>query len=93
MSILREIVEEHCVAQEIDKLNVKHVRLEEVFSALKWRLAKQPQVGYRMFASDGTDKYLIKTDPNPTLNIPGILLLYTYNDIQVNIIDIRVDEP
>ena len=46
MAFARQVVEEHSVQDTIDNHSDEHPRFLDFWEALKWRLARQPEVGY-----------------------------------------------
>lgn len=89
---LREIVKEHVVSEMIDSEAAKYDRLYEIIMGLEWRLAREPEGG---MVIPGTNplKYLMKLSANKSLGLPSVLILYDFNDIQVRIYRIKIDDP
>lgn len=89
---MRTIVEEQIAQTKIDSAKNKYKRLEDIYNGLSWRLAREPESGV-LIGNKNPDIYLIKIDPVVDMQLPGILALYSYDDNQVNVLDVRIDPP
>ena len=65
-------------------------RFEDVVMALKWRLARDPRKGAQI-VTDRENAYLIKFTP-PVPDLPSILALYTFDQSEVYVIDVRIKD-
>ena len=89
MPILREIVEEHGVLETLYAERSIYPRLEEAFDALKWRLSRTPEFGYLV-----DEKYWVyRQEGNLDLKIPALLVLYTFDNVQVIILFLQICVP
>jgi hypothetical protein len=91
MARARTIIEEDDVAALIDQAAKSYPRIEEVWDAWKWRLARDP---FRDATLLRDNLYLIRTVPELTsYGLPsGITILYEPNDNEVHIKHIRIIE-
>lgn len=87
MAFERTIIESHVAQKYIDNEIRKLPRLIDIYDGIKWRLARQPEVGYRV----------PRTEP-PTYvvhswhwNIAAVVVAYHFNDDQVEILDIKIE--
>jgi len=89
---MRTVVEEQIVQDKIDAARKKYKRLEDIYGGLSWRLAREPESGMPI-NKQSPNIFLIKIDSVSDIQLPGILVVYSYDDNQVNILDIRIDAP
>lgn len=87
MAFARQVVESHVAANAIDNEIKKIPRLIEIYDGIIWRLARQPESGYRV----------PRTDP-PTYvvhsyhwKIAAVIVAYHFNDDQVEILDLKIE--
>lgn len=87
MAFERTIIESHVAAKTIDEEIKKLARLNDIYDGIKWRLARQPEIGYRV----------PKTHP-PTYvihsyhwRVAAVIVAYHFNDDQVEILDVKVE--
>lgn len=83
------ICEEVEVSQAIDLYHVKYKRFEDAWDGLKWLISRKPCLGVRI---DTTDFFLYKQDGFLNLNIPTIIILYSFNDSKITIKSINASE-
>ncbi len=77
MFFARTVVEEKSVTDFIEKHQEEHRRLEDVYEAIKWRIARSPGDGFEIA---GTDKRLLKTVDRPTIGIPAVVVMYSFDE-------------
>lgn len=80
MSLIQTVIESVQVSQVVDLESSLYPRMEEAFDALKWWLARKPESG-----SIVDDYYWVyKQLGDRDLNIPVLVVLYTFdaNDVQ-----------
>jgi hypothetical protein len=87
MAFARTIIESHIAQKTIDGEIKRIHRLIDIYDGIKWRLARQPEGGYRV----------PKTNP-PTWvmhsyhwGIAAVVLAYHFDDDQVEILDVKVE--
>ena len=90
----REIVEEQSVSGAVDEYSKQYARFDKVYLALTWLLARRCHdlPGRRPREVDGVQYYLYKMQGDPMADTPDIVILYTFNDQQVNIIAVEAQE-
>jgi hypothetical protein len=86
---LREIVEENAVSAAIDAASAKYARAEEVFDGWKWRLSRDPDIGYPV-PGTSPQLFVLRTDNLTYAGVPIFLIAYTYTDTQVRILAVTV---
>ena len=87
---LRTVCESSAVADEIDRLKLKHARFDEWWElGWKWRLARDPQRDAQRISQN---IFMLKTSANHAgLGFPFTLtLLYTATDDEVDILHVRL---
>jgi hypothetical protein len=89
---MRTIVEEQIVQEKIDSARKKFKRLDDIYNGLSWRLSREPESGVSI-GKRSPNIFLAKIDPAGDVDLPGILVIYSYNDDHVNILDMRIDAP
>jgi hypothetical protein len=83
---MREIVQELRVSEALDAAAAEFPRVHDAMRGLEWRLARRPKDAV------SRDQYLIYRQKGfPTLDIPDIVVLYRYENEQVNIVGIHVE--
>lgn len=89
----RSIIESHECETTINEYSEKHNRVNEVFEAIKWLLARMPDRGekFAYVPSTDTEYHLIKS-PEWTKLAPQVVAVYSYTDDDVQIIAIKIDE-
>ncbi len=85
---MRTIREEKRVEQRIDEVRGKLPRVEEIYEGWKWRLARAPELGYRM-SGVTPDTYLALSVPEAP-DHPSLLFIYRFDDQYVTIIDLVI---
>lgn len=75
----REVVLSHEARKVVEQESSLHQRLEEAFMGLEWRVSHSPQDGEHVSGN----YWVIRLDP--TRSLPGIALLYSFDDTQVHI--------
>lgn len=86
----RTIVEEDSVQDAVDGARGQFPRVDDVFEALKWRLARRPDSGTQI---DSRGTYLLKTADICVDGAPVLTGMYTFDDDQVTLLAIRIVEP
>jgi hypothetical protein len=89
LPILRTVVEEDGVWAIVFANASIYRRLEEAFDALKWLLSREPERGTLI------DDYfwVYKQRGNKDLNIPALVVLYTFDHETVTLFSILVRLP
>ena len=86
---LRTVIESQNVTHVVYMHTSIYRRMEEAFDALKWWLARVPESG-----SIIDDYYWIyKQRGNRDLNIPALVVVYTFNADEVEIFSLLVRLP
>ena len=90
----RQVVEEHEVSAKVDEFCASLHRFDEAYEALKWELARGcgDLEGKNEATFDGKVYHLYRQDGDPMAGTPNIVVLFTYDDKQVNLVSVRVDE-
>jgi hypothetical protein len=88
---MRSIRLEHKVSDIIDQAEKADGRISEVYRGIEWLISRNPEMGIPVPRTN-PQLYLFKIDPVESANSKGILLLYSYNDSYVNVIDIKIFE-
>ena len=90
----RTVVEDHSVTLIVDDACQRYEWMEDVFKGVTWRLARQPELGREVPHQEHSERFfLFKQDPWPELGMPGILVLYTYSETEVHLLDAKVLPP
>lgn len=87
MAFARTILESHVAAKTIDNEIKKIPRLIDIYDGIKWRLARQPDMGYRVPRTD-PPTYVIHSYH---WNIAAVVVAYHFDDDQVEILDVKVE--
>jgi hypothetical protein len=72
---MRTVIENPNVSETIDREVSNYPRLEEAYDALKWWLSHVPQAGEII----DDLHWLYKQDADTHLNLPSILVIYTFD--------------
>ena len=87
MAFARTVVEGHVAAHVIDNEIKRYPRLPDIYEGVKWRLAREPDIGYRAERSN-PDTYVIHSYHwNAGF---AVTVAYHFNSEQVEILDVRV---
>lgn len=86
----RTIIEEECVKKEIDRARNNCKRIESLWDGLLFRLSRGPEEGTAI-SHIGHTEYAMKVDPDiRPPELPGIMVVYTYNEDEVNISFLKI---
>ena len=77
--IIRTVVENQSVSETIDAEQEFYPRLDQAFDALKWWLARIPESGEII---DDVN-WLYMQDGDERMNIPALVVVYTFDSRQV----------
>jgi len=83
----RTVAVEDEVTKSIQNAKGNFKRVEEVYDALVWRLARKPDSGTEI-SNEG--HHLIKTADLAVEGVPVIAALYTFTEHQVDILSIKI---
>ncbi len=86
---MRTVVEEPIVTEIVDAETAIYPRLEDAFDALKWWLARRPDAGKIL---DDLN-WIYKQAGNRDLNIPALVVTYTFDHNEVNLLHLLVRLP
>ena len=87
--LIRTVIENYRVTDVIDLEQSIYPRLEDAFDALKWWLARVPESGELI-----DDKnWLFMQDGNERVNIPALVVVYTFNHSVVELKHLLVRIP
>ncbi len=90
----RTIVEEKIVEKKVDRFSRRFGRFEEAFEALKWLLARKcDDIGSLSRVVGDVDYSIHRQAGSAVTNTPDITVLFTYDDDEVIIIDVRAEKP
>ncbi|HXF93637.1 MAG TPA: hypothetical protein VNK46_12840 [Nitrospiraceae bacterium] len=82
MAVARTVVIEPAAKEYLEQEEQKDPLLRNVVRALEWRLARQPEIGYRV-PGFTPPRYLVRSQPY-RLPVPRFLrLLYRYTEDEV----------
>ncbi len=88
MAFARTVIENDGVREQIDAAKKKYPRIDDVWDAWIWRLARDPE---RDASPSGNGLNLIKTADLSNYGLPeGIAFLYRFTEDEVTIISIRI---
>lgn len=80
--ILRTVVLSILAQEVLDRESDLRERLRDVYEGLEWRLSRDPASGYQY-----NEKYwLMKLDGNLAAEIPGIVVLYIFDNEHVDVL-------
>ena len=85
----RTICESHDVEQAIAAARSHFPRIEEIIDGWKWRLAREPESGYRL-PGHNPATYLMRSAGAPELGIPSITFLYRFDEDRVDLLRVRI---
>lgn len=92
MAFPRSVKVEREVEEYIQIEEKKYTRIRDVFDALLWRIARQPEIGYPIVHLS-PERYLIKSHPF-RLPVPiQLKLLYRYDDEEVVVEFAQIEAP
>lgn len=86
---MRTVIEDHIVSEIIDAEQAIYPRLEQAFDALKWWLSHKPENGVLL----DDENWIYKQAGNQSLNIPALVVIYSFDHICVNLKFILVRIP
>jgi hypothetical protein len=86
---MRTVIEEHTVSDVIDGEQEIYPRLADAFDALKWWLSHVPQSGTLL----DDENWIYKQAGDEQLNIPSLVVVYTFDHICVVLKFILVRVP
>ena len=86
MAFARTVVESHVAAHIIDTEIKRIPRLYDIYEGIKWRLARQPEIGYRVPRTD-PETYVIHSYH---WRIAAVVVAYHFTEDQVEILDVKV---
>ncbi|BAV34947.1 hypothetical protein SCL_2670 [Sulfuricaulis limicola] len=90
---LRTVIEQPLVAARIKQSKGEYPRLEEMFEAIKWTLARNPLRGaVPISESEEIVGYVIKTLPWKIGRVPSLDILYKLTDNEVIIESLSIRE-
>ena len=82
MAFARTVIVEPAVEEYLREEERKDPLLRNVFRALEWRLARQPEIGYRV-PGFNPPRYLVRSQPY-RLPVPRFLrLLYRFTEEEI----------
>ena len=87
MAFARTVLESHVAAKIIDNEIKKIPRLIDIYDGIKWRLARQPEIGYPVPRTN-PQTYVIHSYH---WEIAAVVVAYHFNENQVEILDVRVE--
>lgn len=82
---MRTVITENEVSATVDIASKDFPRIHEQFEALEWRLAHKPEGGVKV-----SDQHWVYRQARVLLILPELVVLYTFNSQQVNILSIRI---
>lgn len=88
---LRTIIEERLVEARINQARAFYPRLNEVWDALLWRLARDPHCGQKQLVPG--EWYALKTLPWKAGNVPSITLIYQIQGHAVVLQSSKIELP
>jgi hypothetical protein len=86
---IRTVIENYSVSEVIDAEQAIYPRLEDAFDALEWWLARVPESGEII---DDVN-WLYMQAGNKRMNIPGLVVVYTFDSREVLIKFVLVSVP
>jgi hypothetical protein len=89
---LREIVEENEAQHSAEVYSGEFPRFDEAWDALKWLLSRNPSIGAHKTVN-GVEYFLYVSESDLFAKTPTISIVYTYNEDQVIVHDIRATPP
>jgi hypothetical protein len=92
ISIFRTIIEQRTAQQELDAKRKVYSRLDELWRGLGWRICREPEKGW-VIKHKGSVYYSRIIDPEVYPALPGIFVVYTFDENTVNVLFVRIDPP
>lgn len=86
---MRTVIEDPRVSEIIDSEQAIYPRLGEAFDALKWWLSHRPESGEML----DDINWIYKQTGNQQLNVPTLVVIYTFDHICVQIKFVLVRIP
>jgi hypothetical protein len=86
---MRTVIEDIHVSAKIDAESVIYPRLEDAWDALKWWIAHNPDNGVLI----DDVHWLYKQSGNHELNIPALVVLYTFDHRTVEVMSLLIRLP
>ncbi len=94
MAFARSIREEDEVSATYETASVLYPRLEQLWEAWKWRLARGPEEDAVKVTGTNPQAYLIKTWDFSEHGMPmSITILYTFDENEVQILSVKFSAP
>ena len=91
--LFRQVVEERRAGKKVDKLRSSFHRFDDAWEALKWLLSRNcERLDVMTRTASGEDYHLYRQAGDPIAGTPDIVVLFTYDENQVNLIDINAEE-
>ena len=87
MAFERTVIESRIAEQTIDSEIKKVPRLIDIYDGIKWRLARDPESGYRVPRTN-PPTYVIHSYH---WNVASVVAAYHFNDDQVEILDVKIE--
>lgn len=88
----RTVIETQYLSDKIDQVRSIYPRLNELIDALKWRLARQPEIGVQI-PNTNPRKFILKSYNFQSSEIPVVIILYSYDDKNVYMESINFHDP
>ena len=85
----RTVIESNQVAEVVDAHSAMYPRLADAFEGLKWFLARTPEAGYLL----DDLHWLYKQKGNASVNIPSLVVIYTFDPFNVELMHILIRLP
>lgn len=86
MAFARTIVESHDAEQTVDQEIKGNPHFSDFYEGLKWRLAREPDIGYRVPETD-PQTYVVHSYH---WSVAAIIVAYRFDDNQVEILNLRI---
>ena len=86
---LRTVVMSHEAQNVLDSEATIHPRLAEIYRGLEWRLCRDPKSGYKKDA----DNWIIRVNGDAAARVPTIVLLYRFDENEVEILRMLIKVP
>ncbi len=89
----RTVVKENDVSAECDRLERTYVRFDDLLAAIEWLLARRcDEIESLKRTVHGFEYRLYRFAGDTVAGTPEVVVLYTYDDDEVNLIGIRAEE-
>ena len=85
MAFAREIIESHDAASVIDNEIKRNPKLDDFWEGFKWRLARGPEMGYRVPSTDPTTHVTHFYH----WGVAGIVVAYRFSEDRVEILNLK----